>query len=110
MSAIEYKNQGFRLSLEPLEIEERTSSIAFSIVISLRTKPDDDSLAQSIEFKYPYVWIETDEIDRFERDLKQASVAELRDMSGYIIFVVREASDSTELEINPIDERMSSGE
>ncbi|MBB1471334.1 hypothetical protein H5232_23415 [Pseudoalteromonas sp. SG41-5] len=108
MSAIEYTNDGFRLSLEPLEIEGRTSSIAFSIEIELKTKPDDNPLSQSMKFNYPHVWIETDELDRFEKELSQIQEATLRDMSDYVLFAVRGSDASTELEINPRDERMSS--
>ncbi|MEW8501459.1 MAG: hypothetical protein AB2597_01995 [Candidatus Thiodiazotropha sp.] len=109
MSAIEYTNSGFRLCLEPLEVEDRTSSIAFSIEIELKTKPDDNPLSQSIIFTYPHVWIEADELDRFEKELTQLQEATLRDMSDYVLFAVRESHESTELEINPRDERMSSG-
>ena len=108
MSTIEYTNDGFRLSLEPLEIEERTSSIAFSIEIELKTKPDDNPLFQCMKFNYLHVWIETDELDRFEKELSQIQEANLRDVGDYVLFAVRESDASTELEINPRDERMSS--
>jgi hypothetical protein len=110
MSAIEYKNNGFELSLDPLEVEERTSSIAFSISISLKKKPDYSPLTQGIEYKYPRVWVETDELNRFEKELMEMPKARLRNMSGYVLFSVYEIEGITQLEINPEGEHSSSKE
>nr|AMP57315.1 hypothetical protein [uncultured bacterium]AMP57383.1 hypothetical protein [uncultured bacterium]AMP57411.1 hypothetical protein [uncultured bacterium] len=110
MSAIEYKNNGFQLSLDPLEFEERTSSIAFSISISLKTKPDHSLLTQSIEYKYPHVWVETDELNRFEKELMENPKARLRNMSGCVLFSVYEIEGVTHFEINPEGEHGSSKE
>ncbi|GGX15927.1 hypothetical protein [Undibacterium macrobrachii] len=110
MSAIEYKNNGFQLSLDPLEFEERTSSIAFSISLSLKAKPHYSLLTQSIEYKYPHVWVETDELNRFEKELKEKPKAQLRNMSGCVLFSVYEIKGITQLEINPEGEHSSSKE
>ena len=103
MSAIEYNNNGFQLSLDPLEFEERTSSIAFSLRISLNAPPQGGPLIPSIEYKNPHVWIETDELNRFENELSKMPVARLRNMSGYILFSVFEIDGITHVEIHPED-------
>jgi hypothetical protein len=108
MSAIEYQNNGFKLSLDPLEFEERTSSIAFSIFISLKTKAEHSPLTQSLEYKYPHVWVETDELNCFEKQLTEMPRAELKNMSGYVLFSFSEHEGMTQLEINPTNERAQS--
>lgn len=106
---IKYENHGFNFSLDPRETEERTSSIAFSLLIILATNSGDTPTKQKLEYHNPRVWIETDELDRFEQDLKALPKAELRDMSGFTLLKVSEDSQATEIEINPKNERMHTG-
>lgn len=83
------------ISLEPKELEERLGSICFELNVHFC------SASQNIACQLSDVWVSYSELNAFESQLMNQEVAQLIDMSGDCVLLIKASSDFTLIELNP---------
>ncbi|MFM2478163.1 hypothetical protein [Celerinatantimonas sp. MCCC 1A17872] len=83
------------ISLEPKELEERLGSICFELNVHCCTAN------QNVTCQLSDVWVSYSELNAFESQLLNQEVAQLIDMSGDCVLLIKASSDFTLIELNP---------
>lgn len=94
-------NGTLRLVLEFVEVDTSDSGVRVRLQINY------NGIHQTFAWTVDQLWIEYDELRKFEDELGEGVEARLRDMSDYPVLHLRCHPSGEELTINPLNERQS---